>query len=150
MSLNSFLSKIWEGIKEAFGAMPAELKVAVSIGVIVAENIKNFVSSPAADIITALIPGSLDDQIKNLLRAAMPKILADLLLINSTITLTDPDEITAASIKVLQSLDPKISSAFLHSISILVAQAAADGKLSWSDGVYVLQYYYKNAFEPAA
>jgi hypothetical protein len=52
MSLQTFLSKIWNEIKNLFAGIPAELKTAIHIGVIVTENIKNFVDSPAADVLT--------------------------------------------------------------------------------------------------
>lgn len=151
MSLFSFLTKVWDEVKSLFGGLPAELKIAVDVGVKVTEGLKTFVDSPEADILTAIIPGTVDDALKNLLRAKLPVILSDMKLVDATLGLTDPNAITAAAIKVIQSLDPSISNAFLHNISILVAQVAADGKLSWSDGVYILEWYYKNVFQtPAA
>lgn len=143
MSLTSFLSKIWEGIKHIFEGMPAELKTAVHIGVMVTENIKNFVESPVADVLTTLIPGTIDDTIRGYLREKLPHLLVELKLADSCSGLTDPNEITACAIKVLQSLDGDIKSAFLHNLSVLVAQVASDGKLSWSDGVYILEWYYQ-------
>src|SRR6201992_51455 len=150
MSLQSFLSKIWNQIKALFEGIPAELKTAIHIGVIITENIKTFVDSPAADILTALIPGNIDDQVKNWLRAKLPAILTELKLADSCGSLTDPNDITACAVKVLQGLDSDIQSAFLHSLSILIAQVAADGKLSWSDGVYVLEWYYQHEYKTAA
>jgi len=50
---------------------------------------------------------------------------------------------------VLQGLDGDIQSAFLHNLSILVAQVAADGQLTWSDGVYLLEWYYQNVAKAA-
>lgn len=130
--------------------MDGKLKDAIHIGVLVVENIKNFVDSPSADILTVLIPGDTDDQVKNWLRAKLPDILIKLRLVDSTLGLTDPVEITAAAIKVLQDLDDDIKSAFLHDLAILIAQVAADGKLSWSDGVYILQWYYQHKYKMAA
>ena len=150
MSLTTFLTKIWAGIKNLFDGFPSELKIAVYIGVIVTEAIKAFVDSPEADVLTAIIPGSIDDDIKNLLRAKLPTILTELKLADSCSSLTDPAQITACAIKVLQGLDGDIKSAFLHNISILVAQVAADGKLTWSDGVYILEWYYQNVDKSAA
>jgi len=150
MSLKSFLEKIWGDLTSIFEKFPAELKVAVGSGVVLVENLKNFVNSPVADILTAIIPGSLDDSIKTLLRNKLPGILTDLKLVDTTLNLTDPNEIVANAIKVLQEMDPNVSPAFLHSISILVAQVAADGKLSWSDAVYIQQWYYNNVFQAAA
>jgi hypothetical protein len=150
MSLKTFLSKLWAGIKNLFDAFPSELKTAVHIGVIVTEAIKTFVDSPEADVLTAIIPGSIDDDIKNLLRAKLPVILTELKLADSCSSLTDPAQITACAIQVLQGLDGDIKSAFLHNLSILIAQVAADGKLTWSDGVYILEWYYQNVDEAAA
>lgn len=151
MSLFSFLTKVWDEVKSLFGGLPAELKIAVDVGVKVTEGLKTFVDSPEADILTAIIPGTLDDDLKALLRKYIPEVLTELKLVDATLGLTDPNAITAAAIKVIQSLDPSISNAFLHNISILVAQVSADGKLSWSDGVYILEWYYKNVFQtPAA
>jgi hypothetical protein len=150
MSLQTFLSKIWAEIKNLFTNISPELKSAIHIGVVVTENIKNFVDSPAADVITALIPGDTDDQIKEWLRAKLPAILTELKLTDSCSELTDPSQITACAIKVLQSMDADIKDAFLHDISILVAKVAADGQLSWSDGVYLLEWYYQHNFKPAA
>jgi len=149
MSLQTFLSKIWDEIEALFSGMPAGLKTAIHIGVIVTENLKNFVDSPAADILTALIPGDADDELKDLLRAKLPTILTELKLADSCGSLTDPAQITACAVKVLQDLDGDIQSAFLHNLSVLIAQVAADGKLSWGDGVYLLQWYYQQNYKAA-
>ena len=149
MSLESFLSKIWNEIKSLFTGMPAELQTAIHIGVIVTENVKNFVDSPAADVLTALIPGDADDELKDLLRTKLPAILTELKLADSCSGVTDPSQITACAVKVLQGLDGDVQSAFLHSLSVLVAQVAADGKLTWGDGVYLLQWYYQHNYNAA-
>jgi len=147
MSIQSFLSKIWQEIKDLFSAIPSELRTAIHIGVIVTENVKTFVDSPAADILTTLIPGDADDQIKNLLRAKLPVILTELKLADSCATLTDPAQITACAVKVLQGLDGNVQSAFLHNLAIMVTQVVADGKLTWSEGVYLAEWYYQNQYK---
>jgi hypothetical protein len=150
MSLQSFLTKIWTEIKSLFDKIPSELKTAIHIGVAVTQNIKTFVDSPAADVLTAIIPGDIDDEIKNWLHAKLPEILTELKLADSCSALTDPAAITACAIKVLQGLDGNVQSAFFHNLSILVAKVAADGKLTWSDGVYLLQWYYEHEYQAPA
>lgn len=128
MSLKSFLNKIWDNVKSLFGGLPAEMKTAIHIGVVVTENIKNFVDySPVTDILTALIPGDLDDEIKNWLRAKLPILLTELKLGDSCSNLTDPMQITLCAIKVLQGLSGSVKSAFLHNLSIFIAQIASGG-----------------------
>src|ERR1700744_128866 len=150
MSLKSFLSKLWADIKNLFDGIPSELKTAIHIGVVVTEGLKTFVDSPAADILTAIIPGDIDDDLKDLLQSKLQKILTELKLADSCAGVTDPSQITSCAIKVLQGLAGDVSSAFQHSLSILIAQVAADGKLTWSDGVYILEWYYQNEYKAAA
>ncbi|WP_428330107.1 hypothetical protein [Mucilaginibacter sp.] len=147
MSLKTFLNKVWGDIKALFDGIPAELKNAIHIGVVLTENVKTFVDSPMADILTAIIPGDIDDEIKTWLRAKLPSILTELKLADSCKELTDPQEITKCAVKVLQGLDGDVKNAFLHSLSIFVAQVAADGKLSWSDGVLILEWYYQHQYK---
>lgn len=148
MSLKTVINKIWGEIETLFSGFPAEMKTAIHIGVLVTENIKNFVDSPAGDILTALIPGDIDDEIKSWLRAKLPAILTELKLADSCAGLTDPQQITACAVKVLQGLDGDIKSVFLHSLSVFVAQIASNGKLTWADGVAILEWYYQNEYKP--
>lgn len=147
MKLPSWLKKIWKAIQSLFSNIPAELKSAIHIGVSVTENIKNFVESPIADILTAIIPGNVDDHIKTILRNQLPAILIKLKLAEQCADLTDPEKITDCAVKCLQSLSPNIKGAFLHNLSVLIAQVAADGKLSWEDGAYVMEWYYQHHFK---
>src|SRR3569833_1497668 len=105
MSLTSFLTRIWNQIKSLFDGIPAELKTAIHIGIEVTENINTFVDSPAEDIITAIIPGDIDDEVKSWLRAKLPAILTELKLADSCGKLADPAEITKCAVQVLQGLD---------------------------------------------
>ncbi|QKJ28467.1 hypothetical protein HQ865_01385 [Mucilaginibacter mali] len=150
MSLKTFLAKIWAGIKSLFDKIPADLKTAIHIGVLVTENVKKFTDSPVADILTVLIPGDIDDKIKEILRKQLPVILTELKLADECAGLTDPAEITACAVKVLQNMDGNIQGAFLHNLSILVAQVAADGQLNWRDSVYLLEWYYQHQYKNAA
>jgi hypothetical protein len=142
-----FLKKIWEGIKKAFEKLAPELKSAIHIGVTVVDNIKNFVDSPGADILTALIPGDLDDKIKIRLRATLPKILIEMKLADRCADQTDPAKIVLCAVETLQKIggdwisdDAKKN--FYDSLAVLIAQVAADGKLSWDDSKYILKWYY--------
>jgi len=149
MSLKSSINQIWNEIKGLFENFPDDMRAAIHAGVLVTENIKNFVDSPAADVLTAIIPGYLDDDIKNLLTAKLPEILTKLKLTDSCSGITDPGQITACAIKVLQGLDGDLKSSFLHNLSIFVAQVAAKGSLNWSESVSIVEWYYQNEFKAA-
>lgn len=144
--MKKLLRIIGDFIKRLFIGISPMLKTAVAIGVEVAEKIKDFdTANPfVGEIITSLIPGSVDDMLKAKIREYLPKIVVELKLVQVTVGLTDPDEIMIAAIKVLQQLDKDYKSAFLHNLSIMVARVAADGKLDWSDAVYLMEWYYQN------
>lgn len=153
MSLKSFLSKIWADIKSVFDKLPSELRSTAHIAVTITENIKNFSDSSVADIITLLIPGDIDDKIKEWLRAKLPDILTALRLVDSISTLTDPNEIIAAALSTLKNMDSNVQNAFVHDLSVLIAQEvskAQNNTLKWSDGVYIIEWYYQHKFKHAA
>ncbi|NCD70786.1 hypothetical protein [Mucilaginibacter agri] len=153
MSLTSFLSKIWSGIKSIFDKLPYELQSAAHIAVVITQNIKNFTDSPAADILTLLIPGDIDNKIKDWLRAKLPEVLTALRLVDSISALKDPDEITAAAVKTIQNLDPNVQNAFMHDLSVLIAQEiskAQNNTLKWSDAIYIIEWYYQHKYKQQA
>jgi hypothetical protein len=151
MSLKSFFKNLFSNIAAAFTKLLPKLKKAIKVGVEVTEAIKNFDEKNGAvvDILTAIIPGNIDDTVKNAIRAKLPALMVQLRLVDETLGLTDPNEIMAAAMKVLQSLDKEYKSAFLHNMSVIVAQVAADGKLTWSDAIILLEWYYKEKYKAA-
>ena len=149
MTIPNWLKKIWKSIQALFNRIPDELKTAIHTGVTVTENIKTFVDSPAADILTTLIPGETDDRIKTALRTALPALLTQLKLADSCSDASSPEEITTCAVKTLQSITGNLKSAYLHDISVMIAQVAADGKLTWQDGAYIMEWYYQHRFKAA-
>lgn len=147
MKIPTWLQKIWRSIQNLFNHIPAELKTALHTGVVVTENIKTFVDSPAADILTTLIPGDTDDRIKATLRTALPGILIQLKLADSCSSASTPEQITSCAIKTLQSLTGDLKSAFLHNLSVIISTVASDGKLSWKDAASIMEWYYQNKFK---
>ena len=149
MKISSWLKKIWKAIQSLFNRIPAELKTAIHTGVMVTENIKTFVDSPVADILTTLIPGETDDHIKTALRKALPNLLLQLRLADNCAVASTPEQIMICAIKTLQSLTGDLKSAYLHNLSVLIARVASDGKLTWQDGASIMEWYYQHRFKTA-
>lgn len=126
MSLKSFLNKLFQQIAKFFQGLKPELQKAIHYGVIVVDAIKTFdTKSPmVADILTAIIPGTWDDALKEKMREYLPKIAVELRLVDATLGLTDPQEIMASAVAFIQQLDGDYKSAALHDFSILAAQVA--------------------------
>ncbi|MDN5287708.1 MAG: hypothetical protein JWR38_3982 [Mucilaginibacter sp.] len=150
MSLSRFITKLWNQIKNLFSSLPNELKIAVQIGIVITENIKTLVDSSTADILTAIIPGNIDNIIRDKLKQLLPVLLYELKLVESSLALTQPDAIVKAAIEAIKTLDRNIRPGVLHHLSVLIIQAASDGKLSWSDAVYLSQWYYEQKFKQPA
>ena len=149
--MKKIINSIFTWVKHLFKGLTPALKKAVHIGVVITDSIKNFdTTNPlAADILTTIIPGNLDDQIKDKLRANLPKIVIQLKLIDATLGLTDPNEIIVAASNTLKQItsDWAIKEGFLNNLSIVIAQVASDGKLSWDDAAYLLKWYYDNDYQ---
>lgn len=104
--LSLFISNFPAFVSRLFSKIPDELKMQLKVIIQVVENIKYFVDSPAADILTAVIPGEADDKLKQWLRATLPEVLNYLGLI------------TDAGIQL--SDDPDTKAAQLHSIGTIL------------------------------
>lgn len=137
------LSLAWEWLK------PIEKK-AVSWAVEITNAVKEFDTEhpEAADIITKIIPGDIDDVIKERIRAALPDIMIKLRLIQATEGLTDPAEIVLAGAKVLQSFEGLVRNTAYNDFVIFLTDAAADGQIDWKDLAYLPKWKYDNDPDP--
>lgn len=142
MNIAGILNKIANFIKNLFSKVSVEIRQAIEIAVIVTENLKTFVDSPGADALTVLIPGTVDDKLKNWLRQVLPAILVKLKLAQH-----NEENVVAKAVAELNAMDQQVKSAYLHSISVLCAREVSKNRLSWSDGVYLLEWYYKNKYQ---
>lgn len=149
IQIPNWLKKIWRALQSIFSKIPSELQSAIHTGVVITENIKRLIDSPVADVLTAIIPGEIDDRIKIILRAAIPKILEELRLIDVISETSTPEEMTLNGIKTLGTLTKNSKNAFFHSLSVLLANIASDGRLTWDDGAYVIEWYYQKKFKAA-
>jgi len=98
-ALSLFISNFPAFVKKLFSKIPDQLKSELAIIIQVVTNIKNFVDSPAADFLTAVIPGTADDKIKEWLRKVLPVVLEQLGYLNGqVVTLSDNQDIKAAQL----------------------------------------------------
>jgi len=69
--MKALLAKIKLFIVKLF----ASVETFLPVGIDVVNKLKKFIDSPTADIITAIIPGTVDDAVKIWLRQYLPEIL---------------------------------------------------------------------------
>lgn len=71
-------TNFFQKVKAFFVGLEAKLRKILPVGIKVVNQLKTAVDSKTADVLTALIPGDLDDQLKNLLRFILPKVLKEM------------------------------------------------------------------------
>lgn len=96
----TFFGKIFGWIGDLFhSANEGFLKAAITI----TQTVKNALNSGVFDFITSLIPGDLDNKIVAILRAKVPILLADELMIQGIKEGASEEEIKALAVKVVDS-----------------------------------------------
>jgi hypothetical protein len=78
MKLKNLFSKIKNFVINFFTKADKTTKKFISIGIKIVDAIKKFVDSDIADVITALIPGDLDNSLQLFLQKVTPSILINL------------------------------------------------------------------------
>lgn len=71
-------TNFFQKVKAFFVGLEAKLRKILPVGIKVVNQLKTAVDSKTADVLTALIPGDIDDQLKNLLRFILPKVLKEM------------------------------------------------------------------------
>ena len=113
----------------------------------IVNNINNCVQSSTADIITAIIPGTLDDTVKTLAREWLPKIIADLHKAEDYAGLT-PDEIMQKFVAALPGLTDDQRTFVLHNIASLLSVKISGGELKLPDVYGTIEGMYQSIVKP--
>lgn len=133
MKILKFLEDLWHWIVRQFDKIDPQLKQIGTDAVNVVEAIKKFNDSGLAATITALIPGDVDDKVRELLTKIIPDVLSTSTLIRDSADLT-PDQTIAAWLEQAAKLDhDTVSGEYLTTAAKIVKQLAADladGELS--------------------
>lgn len=142
----AWISRLWSSIKP-------DAEKALIIGMKITDAVKNAVNHPVADILTAIIPGDVDDKIKARLRDAAPKAIITLGLAQQCSNETDPAKIIECASRTLQNikdsyLGEEAYGSLCDSFAVMMAQVAADGKVSWDDFKYVSKWFFDNVYYP--
>ncbi len=99
--------KMFGWVGDLFDKLPKTEKGAIHIGVGIVENIKNVVDTKAVDLLTLIVPGELDDKIKDILRKRLPAILTGLKLAKSCEGNEDINILIECAIDAIQKVEDK-------------------------------------------
>ena len=129
---------------------PAEIAdTDLANAITIVNNLKNAFASPIAVLITDLIPGTIDDTIREDLVNDLPVIAAGLANIQVAITADKSAQLSnvLAAIKASPNFN---FDAFYHSLAAtLLTKIAAGKSITWSIAVMSVEYFFKNLFSSA-
>lgn len=137
------LKSIWNSIKVALGIMPKHIEQYASQALEVTQGIKKALSNPLATVITSIIPGTWDNELKYKMEKALETVIPSLQIIEDC--KGKPfDEMLKCWVNNLSKLPPSVQAAILQKTQALLT-AIQDGK-NEKQNLYdlVSQYVYSN------
>ncbi|MEZ2337688.1 hypothetical protein AB6735_18725 [Mucilaginibacter sp. RCC_168] len=129
--------------------LPFDIDVAdIDHAIIIVNNVRNAMASPLAALITNLIPGTIDDKIRQALIDNLPKVAAALVYSKDLLNHWDGQTVLNAVLGTVKTADKPEQDAFAHNLAARILMIVSDGKVNWSLAVQVVEYYFKNIFKP--
>lgn len=126
---------------------PAEVVDAdLTAAITIVNNIRAALASPLAVLITDLIPGTLDDTIREQLVNDLPIITADLGRVKLAVTADKSAQLNNV-LAELKGESGTFLDAFFHSLASTILTRISAGKgVTWSIAVMSVEYFFKNLF----
>jgi hypothetical protein len=155
MKLKLFLAKMLAFIAGMWKKLDSLVDKLAPVAIKIVDEIKKVNESTTGDIIDLIlskaIPGTADDVAIDIIRAKLkeilPKILLGLNMSESIANIQDPNEQLKAIIAAINMSPDEVKNAHYHTLCAMILQAAADGKLSWSESVQIAEFYYTNIYK---
>lgn len=141
-SVKKMLQSIWALFRKWFAVAEQSIKDNIHIAVVVVDNLKRFIDNPIGDFLLSVvddrIPGNVTEKVKEIL----PKVLLALHIIDDCKDLEQEEALICVSAK-LQLLSSDMKDAVYHSLAVTLAKELSDGKLSFSDCIALVEWYYR-------
>lgn len=116
-----FCSKMKKQVRLLLQQFDSYVEKNVDTALQITTAIKKFLESPVADILTAIIPGSVDDIIRRQLIYAIDKSIEALTIADSCKQYTDINEKLKCFVMQLKQREPDMQDALLQKLASLLA-----------------------------
>lgn len=144
------MKKLWRFLTGLFNKTKVFVEKYAKPSVQLVENLKVVINSPVADVITAIIPGNLDDITKEAMRKALPIVLQDLKIAQDCIGDT-PEVIAQKALAAMAAYSKgDKQKAYTDIAAKLADYISNDHKLDWGEISSLIVYTYKEFFVKAA
>lgn len=147
----AWLEGAFTWVKNLLAGITAKQSAIAAIVVSVLKNIDTIVLNPGLDILTALIPGDIDNEIVSLLRTWIPKILAEVVGAETCLANEDLNAQLACIIEQIQTSgsDANVSYKNIKLLAVGSGLTQALTGLDQSTATMANEAYYKTVFKAA-
>jgi hypothetical protein len=150
--MKEFFKKVWKAIRKFFDKLDDATKMYVPIVINICEALKKAVANGTYDTVAALveavIPGNAEDPViagfKSYLSKNLPKIITSLQLVDIIAEIDGVDEQYLRILELMRAASGETQNAVYAEFSQMLLNYLADGKLSKSERVALIEYYYHN------
>jgi hypothetical protein len=115
-----FCSKFKAAIKKLLNQYDSFLEAHVEAALSITTGIKKVIGSPVVDLLTAIIPGNLDDTIKDKLRIILDKAVLALSVIEQCKSATDAESRLKCFVMHLSQMEPQLRDAILQKLASMM------------------------------
>lgn len=133
------MKRFFQFLKNLFNRSKHLIAKYVQPSVEVVNGLKLFMDSPAVPIITALIPGSIDDYVAARIQILLPEVLKVLGYADQCINAKSGDAVVQCALSKIRLLKDDGQAAAFHNIASLLSKYLSDGKLSWRESLHLAE-----------
>ena len=116
-----FCTKMKTRIKSLLRNFDTYVEAHIDTALTITKSLKSLLSSPAAEILTAIIPGDVDNVIRLQLISALGKAIEALTIVDNCKQYSNLDEKLKCFVEQLQQRDPHLQDAILQKLASLLA-----------------------------
>lgn len=127
-----FCTKIKNKLKAIMRHIDEYTETHVAMALKITTSLKRALTSPVADILTAIIPGDLDNALRDQVVNALDKITEALTIADACKNCTNLNDRLRCLAQQLQQRDPNLQDAILHKLASLLAGSLDGNRLRQS------------------
>lgn len=150
--MKKFLQSILAKVKNLFHKAEDQTKKLTLIAIKLTEGLKSVMDSPVDDIVLSIvkiaIPGTADDVLidkaKAYVEKYLPTTIFSLKMVNSIANITDPAEQLKAILAQFKLSSDLEKNAAYHDFCTKAISVLSDGKLTWSECVFLAEEGYQD------
>ncbi|MBD1394263.1 hypothetical protein [Mucilaginibacter glaciei] len=154
--MKTFFKVAWAVITSLFASKPKPVSTdgipdGISIAevehaIVIVNNVRAAMASPLAVVITDLIPGTIDNTIREQLVKQLPVVSAGLTYAKNLIGKFPDGMVLNSALNTVKESDQADQDAFAHNLAARMLMIVTGGRINWSNAVMAVEYYFKNLY----